>query len=77
MMGRIVDMKLSEKIRNFRTDRPSEWMMDEYMRDAKKLEAQLDKVMEVYKKWDNAEAFEYLRNPAGLLNELEAILDKK
>jgi hypothetical protein len=31
-------MKLSKKLENFRTDRPSEWMMDEYMRDAAAME---------------------------------------
>ena len=41
MSKRIVDLTLSEKLRNFRIDRPSEWMMDEFMRDAKELEEQL------------------------------------
>ena len=35
------DRKLSEKLEYFKLDRPSEWMMAEYIRDAKKLETKL------------------------------------
>lgn len=31
-------MKLSDKLKSFRIDRPSEWMMDEFLRDALQLE---------------------------------------
>ena len=36
-----MSLKLSEKMEGFRCDRPSEWLMDEYIRDAKNLEEQV------------------------------------
>lgn len=33
--------KLWERIEFFRVERPSEWLMDDFMRDAKKLEARI------------------------------------
>lgn len=36
-------MKLSEKLQNYRSDRPDEWTMDEFIRDAKELEKQVNK----------------------------------
>jgi len=39
--GMVMSKSLSERLEAFRTDRPSEWMMDEFMRDAQALEAQL------------------------------------
>ena len=35
-------MNLSEKLRRYRTDRPSEWAMDEFKTHALKLESALD-----------------------------------
>jgi hypothetical protein len=35
-------MKLSEKLQSFRADRPDEWTMDEFIRDAKQLEAEAE-----------------------------------
>lgn len=35
---------LSEKLSDFRCERPSEWLMDEYIRDACKLEAEIDRL---------------------------------
>ena len=34
-------MRLSKKLEKFRTDRPSEWMMDEFLRQAEKMERAL------------------------------------
>ena len=39
-------MKLSEKISNYRADRPDEWTMDEFHRHALKLEAALIDAMQ-------------------------------
>jgi len=35
------ELKLSEKLQRYRTDRPDEWTMDEFTRDALKLEAKI------------------------------------
>ena len=42
-------MKLSEKLSNYRTDRPSEWTMDEFNRDALELEKQLQQYKSLVK----------------------------
>lgn len=47
MNQKISEMTLSERIRGFRIDRPSEWMMDEFMRDAKNLEDKLAEIAEL------------------------------
>jgi len=45
-------MKLSEKLSNYRTDRPSEWTMDEFNRDALELEKQLQQYKSIVKTVD-------------------------
>jgi len=52
-------MLLSKKIEGFRCDRPSEWMMDEYMRDAEKLETELTKAKEKVEELEEIVAFLY------------------
>jgi len=42
--------KLSEKLKLFRIDRPSEWMMDEFARDAESLEAENAELREAAQK---------------------------
>jgi len=39
-------IKLSEHIQSFRADRPDEWTMDEFIREAVKLEQQNAKLIE-------------------------------
>jgi hypothetical protein len=41
-------MKLSEELKSFRIDRPSEWKMDEFMRKAKQLEDVLNDFVTEY-----------------------------
>ena len=43
-------MKLSEKLRNYRSDRPDEWSMDEFIRDAEKLEVTRNDLSKQYGK---------------------------
>jgi len=45
-------MKLSEKLSNYRTDRPSEWTMDEFNREALELEKQLQQYKSLVKTVD-------------------------
>ena len=40
-------MRLSKKIKSFRTDRPSEWMMDEFARQAEKMEVRLVEIRDL------------------------------
>jgi len=35
-------MKLSDELKSFRSDRPDEWKMDEFIRKAQELESQVD-----------------------------------
>ena len=48
--------KLSEYLAKWRADRPDEWKMDEFIREARKLEASIEtQIMEAYKAaWVNA-----------------------
>jgi len=41
-MGGVSEMKLSEELGKWRCDRPDEWKMDEFQRNAEKLEAERD-----------------------------------
>ena len=43
-------MKLSERMREFRSDRPDEWTMDDFIREAEKLESALQKAYDMA--WD-------------------------
>ena len=45
-------MKLSERILRSRTDRPDEWSMDAYLREAKKLE---DRIAQLENQWISVE----------------------
>ena len=45
-------MKLLERILRSRTDRPDEWSMDAYLREAKKLE---DKITQLESQWISVE----------------------
>lgn len=37
-----MDKKLSDKLQDWRADRPDEWLMDEFIRDAEKLQSERD-----------------------------------
>jgi len=45
-------MKLSEELGKWRCDRPDEWKMDEFQRNAEKLEAERDALMLKASKFD-------------------------
>jgi hypothetical protein len=48
-------VRLSKKLEEFRTDRPSEWIMDEFARQAKKMEVALVEVRELLAAQENKE----------------------
>ncbi len=60
--------KLSDSIEFFRTDRPSEWMMDEYMREARHYESLLERCRAAISE-AGYEDFD-----TGLINEIDKIV---
>jgi len=48
-------MRLSKKLVKFRADRPSEWMMDEYARQAEKMETALVQIRHLLAAQENKE----------------------
>lgn len=51
--------KLSDRIKCFRADRPDEWLMDEFAREAEKLEKALEKISQLGSICDNFEFCEH------------------
>jgi len=48
-------MRLSKKLEKFRTDRPSEWMMDEFAKQAERMETELVSIRHLLTSQENKE----------------------